>query len=63
MDISPMDTPFVSNIARTRAQYTLHEFQTDVLAAATSGNATLEGDDATTNTATPTVRYGYKLAA
>ena len=57
MDISPMDTPFVSNIARVRASHTLHEFQTDVLAAATSGNKTLEGDDATTNTATPTVRF------
>ena len=57
-DITPMDTPFMSNIPRGSATYTFHEWQTDVLDAASADNATIEGDDATTNTAVPTVRLG-----
>lgn len=57
-DISPMDTPFMSNAGRSKARGTFHEWQTDSLAAATADNITIEGDDATTNTASPTTRLG-----
>lgn len=56
-DISPTETPFMSNISRTAATATNHEWQTDSLAAA-SNNAVIEGDDAETTAATPTVRLG-----
>lgn len=42
-DISPTETPFMSNIARVRATAKVHEWQTDVLAAA-AANAQLEGN-------------------
>lgn len=54
-DISPMDTPFLSNVARETASGTLYEWQTDSLAAA-ANNAQVEGDDGVTSTATATVR-------
>ena len=57
-DITPMDTPFMSNIARAKASAVFHEWQTDGLEAASADNANLEGDDASTNTASPTVRLG-----
>lgn len=57
-DISPMDTPFMSNAGRGTARNTLHEWQTDSLAAASDANAHIEGDDASTDTSTPTVRFG-----
>jgi len=56
-DISPMDTPFVSGIAKNTATATNHEWQTDSLSAA-SNNAAVEGADATTTVSTPTVRLG-----
>jgi hypothetical protein len=55
-DISPMDTPFMSNVQRGKADQVLHEWQTDSLAAASATNAQIEGGDATGQTATPTVR-------
>ena len=33
-DISPMDTPFLSNVSRGTCSNTFHEWQTDVLATA-----------------------------
>jgi hypothetical protein len=61
-DISPMDTPFVSGCSRGRAKATTHEWQTDVLADATTTNAQLEGQDHTTTAAaTPTVKVGNYL--
>lgn len=57
-DISPTDTIFMSSIAKTAASATFHEWQTDALAAASAANAVIEGDDATTTAATPTVRLG-----
>lgn len=57
-DISPTETPFMTAIGRGKASNTLHEWQTDALAAASSTNKAIDGDDATTSTATPTVRYG-----
>jgi hypothetical protein len=61
-DISPMDTPFISGCSRGKAKATTHEWQTDVLADATSTNARIEGMDHTSvSTATPTVRMGNYL--
>lgn len=57
-DISPTQTPFMSAIAHVGADATNHEWQTDALDAASDGNAVIEGDDATTTAATPTVRLG-----
>jgi len=54
-DISPSETPFISMVAREEAKATLHEWQTDALASA-ADNAVIEGDDATTDAATATVR-------
>ena len=42
-DISPMDTIFLTRAARSKVKSTLHEWQTDALAAA-SRNAAVEGD-------------------
>ncbi len=44
-NISPTETPFMSNIGRTKCTGTLHEWQTDSLAAVNSGNQQLEGED------------------
>lgn len=44
-DISPMDTWFMNNVERSKANSTLHEWQTDSLAAASTANAAIEGDD------------------
>lgn len=57
-NVSPEETPFLSAIKRMSGKATLHEWQVDSLAAATAGNAQLEGDAATINTATATQRYG-----
>jgi len=54
--IDPTQTPFMSGIEREKATATLHEWQTQALAAADGTNAVLEGDDATTDTVTVTVR-------
>lgn len=55
-DISPTDTPFMSAIKRGKAAAVLHEWQTDVLAAASSTNAVLEGDVVVGTATTPTTR-------
>ncbi len=57
--ISPTDTPFMSMIAKGKATATLHEWQTQDLAAA-ADNAQAEGDDATAIAVTPTVRLGNR---
>lgn len=54
-DISPIDTPLLSSIARVRATGITHEWQTDVLAGATVAGA-IEGNDFAANTAVPTTR-------
>ena len=56
--ISPTDTPFLSALDREKATGTYHEWQTQALAAASTSNAQLEGDDATTKAVTPRVRLG-----
>lgn len=53
--ISPTTTPVLSRSAKTKATNTLHEWQTQDLAAAAS-NAQAEGEDASAKTVTPTVR-------
>lgn len=55
-DISPTDTPIMSSIGKSKASNTLHEWMTDSLAAATTNNALIEGDDATAASLSPTVR-------
>lgn len=54
--IDPTDTPFISGIEREKATAVKHEWQTQALAAVDTSNAVLEGDDAVTDAATPTVR-------
>ena len=56
--ISPTDTPFLSGLDREKATGTYHEWQTQALAAASTSNAQLEGDDATTKAITARVRLG-----
>jgi hypothetical protein len=56
--IDPTDTPFVSGVEKGKATAVNHEWQTQALAAASGSNAVLEGSDAVTDAATPTVRLG-----
>jgi hypothetical protein len=56
--IDPTDTPFMSGIEKEKAAAVNHEWQTQALAAASSTNIQLEGDDAVADAATPTVRLG-----
>ena len=52
-NISPTETPFLSMATRKKATNTLHQWQTDSLAAAAT-NAQVEGEDASFAKATPT---------
>lgn len=54
-NISPVDTPFLSGAIISEATSTLHEWQTDSLAAAAQ-NAAVQGDAAPEDSATATVR-------
>lgn len=56
--IDPTDTPFFNSVDTGKATAVNHEWQTQALAAADGTNAVLEGDDATTDAVTPTVRLG-----
>jgi len=56
--IDPTDTPFMTGIDKAKATAVAHEWQTQALAAANTANAQLEGDDATADATTPTVRLG-----
>lgn len=55
-NISPVDVPFMSNIGRENVKNTYFEWQVDVLAAASTSNAQLEGDEATADSRSPTNR-------
>ena len=55
-NISPTDTPFLSSAAKTQSTAVLHEWQTDALAAASTSNAVIEGDEATLDAVTATTR-------
>lgn len=60
-NISPVETPFVSRIARAKATQTLHEWQTDSLASADNTNAQLQGDDISSfDAVTATTRLGNR---
>lgn len=50
-NIAPTDCPLMSNIGRDTAKQTYTEWQTDTLAAASTSNAVIEGDDAPANDA------------
>ena len=52
--IDPTETPFMSGIEKEKASAVAHEWQTQALAAASSANAQLEGDDPTTTATTGT---------
>lgn len=56
--IDPTDTPFMSGAERGSAKAVNHEWQTQALASVDTANAVLEGDDATTDATTVTVRLG-----
>jgi hypothetical protein len=56
-DVSPVETPFLSLAAHVKATNTNHEWQTDVLTAAAT-NYVIEGDEATHDASTATVRRG-----
>ena len=59
-NISPTDTPFLTMCATTKASNTLHEWQTDSYANADSGNARIEGDEASAASISGTSRaYNY----
>ncbi len=57
--ISPTVTPLLSMAAKTTATATLHEWQTQDLAAA-AANAQAEGDNASAKVVTPTVRLSNR---
>lgn len=60
-DISPEQTPLISNIGQETVSNTLFEWQTDSLAAADATNAQIDGDDVTSFTAvTATVRVNNR---
>lgn len=54
--ISPTDTPFMNGVARVPVTSTLHEWQTDALAAASTANARLQGDTKSAAAADVTTR-------
>jgi len=58
-NISPEETPFMSNIGRENVKNTYFEWQTDSLAAASTTNAQIEGDDVSSYDSTSaTTRIG-----
>jgi hypothetical protein len=58
-NISPKDTPFMSNIKKGQATQTFFEWQTDVLATPDTANAQIDGDDVTVfQSSTATTRVG-----
>ena len=57
-NISPEDTPFMSSVGRENVSNTYFEFQTDALAAASTTNAVIEGDEATLDARVATNRVG-----
>lgn len=57
--IDPTETPFFSGVEKAKAKSTNHEWQTQALAAASTSNAQLEGDDGyAADAATATARLG-----
>jgi len=57
-NVSPTETPFVTGVARTKANAVLHEWQRDVLASAAT-NQQVQGDDISSfDSVTASVRLG-----
>ena len=59
-NISPTECPFQAAIGKNKADSTLHEWQTDILAAATT-NAALQGDDSTNSYTFTAPSYTIRL--
>lgn len=57
-NISPADTPFISNAGKETVSNTYYEWQVDSLAAVDTTNATIEGNDAVLAQTSPTTRVG-----
>src|SRR3990167_10429107 len=57
-NVAPFETPLLTALETTKAKAVNHEWQTDTIDAADTANAVLEGDDATTDATTATVRLG-----
>lgn len=57
-DITPQDTPFISEIGKSKVTNTYHETLTDELAAPDGDNAAVEGADAADSTLTGPERIG-----
>lgn len=57
-NISPEDVPFMSSIGRENVSNTFYEWSTDTLAAASTTNAVIEGDDADLDSRAATNRVG-----
>lgn len=57
-NVDPTETPILSMLEKNKATAVTHEWQTQALAAVDTSNQVLEGDDATTDAATATVRLG-----
>ena len=57
-NVSPEETPFISNIGSSRVRNTFTEWQTDSLAAASTSNAQIQGDAYTYTSPSPTTRVG-----
>lgn len=55
-NIAPFETPWYSAIRKIKASNTLHEWQTDDLAAPSEDNAHVEGDDTVAEVSSPTTR-------
>lgn len=55
-NVSPTECPFMTSVGQGKADNVLFEWQTDALAAASDANFVLEGDDATIDARTATVR-------
>lgn len=55
-NIAPMDTYVFSNLARTKATHTLHEWQTDTLDSPVKTNQRVEADDFSAGAINPTTR-------
>lgn len=60
-NISPTEKPFTAAVRKTKATQSLHEWQTDSLAAASATNAAIEGDNTTADALTATVRLNNEL--
>jgi len=56
--IDPTETPFTTGIDKTKASAVNHEWQTQALAPASTTNIQLEGDEASIDATTATVRLG-----